>query len=251
MENFQRKKSLLVNLKNHRGCKLPLPDNSRLFSRIAATYDFLNHLLSLNIDKRWRRELVRCAGAKPKDRILDICTGTGDVAIRFAENNQAAEIVGIDLSEEMLRIAGRKTKKNGLGRRITLLRADALHLPFEDNRFDTVTIAFGLRNIEHHRKGICEMVRVLRHGGQLLILEFSPPRNDLFGVCYQLCLKTIIPAVGGIMSGSTRAYRYLSSSIADFPGPDEIITLMETGGLKKLQAQRLTRGIAYVYRGEK
>jgi demethylmenaquinone methyltransferase/2-methoxy-6-polyprenyl-1,4-benzoquinol methylase len=95
------------------------------------------------------------------------------------------------------------------------------------------------------------MVRVLKKGGQLLILEFSPPGNDLSGVCYRLCLKTIIPAVGGIMSGSSRAYRHLSSSIAGFPGPDEIIALMETEGLRKLQAQRLTRGIAYLYRGEK
>ena len=240
-----------MNLKNHRGCKLPLPDNSRLFSRIAATYDFVNHLLSLNIDKRWRRKLVRCAGAKRGEKILDVCTGTGDVAIRFAQNNQAAEIVGIDLSEEMLRIAARKMRRNLDGGKVRLLKGDALCLPFDDDYFDIVTIAFGLRNIEHHRKGICEMVRVLRHGGQLLILEFSPPGNDLFGICYRLCLNTIIPAVGGVMSGSSRAYRYLSSSIAGFPGPDEIITLMETGGLKKLQAQRLTRGIAYVYRGEK
>lgn len=240
-----------MNLKNHRGCKLPLPDNSRLFSRIAATYDFLNHLLSLNIDKRWRRELVRCAGAKPGDRILDICTGTGDVAIRFAQNNEAAEIVGIDLSEEMLRIAAHKIRSNGSGGKVRLLKGDALNLPFDDDHFDIVTIAFGLRNVGHHRKGICEMVRVLKKGGQLLILEFSPPRSDLFGIWYRLCLNTIIPAVGGVISGSTRAYRYLSSSIAGFPGPDEIITLMETGGLKKLQAQRLTRGIAYVYRGEK
>jgi len=237
--------------KSHKTPEMSSSDNKALFSAIATRYDLLNHLLSLNIDTRWRKKLVRCAGAKPKDRILDLCTGTGDVAIRFAQNNQVGEIVGIDLSEEMLRIARRKTRKNGLGKRITLLRADALHLPFEDNRFDTVTIAFGLRNIGHHRRGISEMVRVLKDGGQLLILEFSPPRSDLFGICYRLCLNTIIPAVGGVISGSSRAYRYLSSSIAGFPGPNEIITLMETGGLKKLRAQRLTRGIAYLYRGEK
>lgn len=240
-----------MNLKNHRGCKLPLPDNSRLFSRIAATYDFLNHLLSLNIDKRWRRELVRCASAKPKDRILDICTGTGDVAIRFAENNQVGEIVGIDLSEEMLRIAAHKMRSNGSSGKVRLLKGDALNLPFDDGHFDIVTIAFGLRNIEHHRKGICEMVRVLRHGGQLLILEFSPPGYDLFGTCYRLCLNTIIPAVGGVISGSSRAYRYLSSSIAGFPSPDQIIRLMKTEGLKKLYSKRLTGGIAYIHRGEK
>lgn len=240
-----------MNLKNHRGCKLPLPDNSRLFSRIAATYDFVNHLLSLNIDKRWRRKLVRCAGAKRGEKILDVCTGTGDVAIRFAQNNQAAEIVGIDLSEEMLRIAARKMRRNLDGGKVRLLKGNTLCLPFDDDYFDIVTIAFGLRNIEHHRKGICEMVRVLRHGGQLLILEFSPPGNDLFGICYRLCLNTIIPAVGGVMSGSTRAYRYLSSSIAGFPKPDQIIRLMKTEGLKKLYSKRLTGGIAYIHQGEK
>jgi len=233
------------------GPKVNSSDNNALFAAIATRYDLLNHLLSLNIDRRWRRRLVNCAGAKGGDKILDLCTGTGDVALRFARNNQVGEIVGVDLSEEMLRIARRKTRENRLGRRITLLRAHALQLPFEDNRFDTVTIAFGLRNIGHHQRGICEMVRVLKRGGQLLILEFSPPGNDLSGVCYRLCLKTIIPAVGGIMSDSSRAYRHLSSSIASFPGPDEIIALMETEGLKKLRAQRLTRGIAYLYRGEK
>ena len=240
-----------MNLKNHTGCEVPLPDNTRLFSKIAATYDFVNHLLSLNIDKRWRRKLVRCAGAKRGEKILDVCTGTGDVAIRFAQNNQAAEIVGIDLSEEMLRIAARKMRRNLDGGKVRLLKGNALCLPFDDDYFDIVTVAFGLRNIEHHRKGICEMVRVLRHGGQLLILEFSPPGNDLFGICYRLCLNTIIPAVGGVISGSTRAYRYLSSSIAGFPKPDQIIRLMKTEGLKKLYSKRLTGGIAYIHRGEK
>jgi demethylmenaquinone methyltransferase/2-methoxy-6-polyprenyl-1,4-benzoquinol methylase len=225
--------------------------NHQLFSIIAHRYDLLNHLLSLNIDRRWRKELVRCAGAKRGEKILDVCTGTGDVAICFTQNNEVAEIVGVDLSQEMLQVARRKTRSNGPGRRITLIEADALHLPFDDNRFDKVTIAFGLRNMEDHGRGISEMVRVLKKGGFLLILEFSPPRNDLFGVCYQLCLKTVIPAVGGIMSGSSRAYRHLSSSIASFPKPDEIMRLMEAGGLKKLQAQGLTSGIAYLYRGEK
>ena len=226
-------------------------DNNTLFASIATRYDLLNHLLSLNIDRRWRKKLVGLAGAKSGEKILDLCTGTGDVAIRFARNNRVGEIVGVDLSEEMLHIAARKLRSNGDGEKVKLLKGNALSLPFEDGYFDIVSIAFGLRNIQHHRKGICEMVRVLRQGGRLLILEFSPPRSDLFGVVYRLCLKTIIPAVGGIMSGSSRAYRHLSSSIASFPGPDEIIALMETEGLKNLRAQRLTRGIAYLYRGEK
>ena len=240
-----------MNLKNHTGCEAPLPDNTRLFSRIAATYDFLNHLLSLNIDKRWRRKLVKCAGAKRGEKILDVCTGTGDVAIRFAETNQAAEIVGIDLSEEMLRIARRKALSNGFSRRIRLLRGDAFNLPFDDDYFDIVTIAFGLRNIGHHARGISEMMRVLKEGGRLLILEFSPPRSDLFGAFYRLYFSSVFPVVGGIITGSARSYRQLTASIAGFPKPDQIIRLMKTEGLKKLQARRLTGGIAYVYRGEK
>ncbi len=117
-----------MNLKNHTGCEVPLPDNTGLFSMIAARYDFVNHLLSLNIDKRWRGKLVRCAGAKRGEKILDVCTGTGDVAIRFAQNNQAAEIVGIDLSEEMLRIAARKMRRNLDGGKVRLLKV--ITMPF-------------------------------------------------------------------------------------------------------------------------
>jgi demethylmenaquinone methyltransferase/2-methoxy-6-polyprenyl-1,4-benzoquinol methylase len=226
-------------------------DNNALFAAIARKYDLLNHLLSLNIDRRWRKELVRRAGAKPKDRILDLCTGTGDVAIRFARNNQVGEIVGVDLSEEMLRLAKRKTIANGFTRKIRFLRGDTINLPFDDDYFDVVTIAFGLRNIGRHRQGISEMVRVLKKGGRLLILEFSPPRRDLFGTCYRLCLKTVIPAVGGIASGSARAYRHLSSSIAGFPKPEEVKLLMEEAGLKNVTFKQLTGGIAFIHVGEK
>jgi len=190
-------------------------------------------------------------GRKPGENILDVCTGTGDIAIRFAQSDSVGEIIGIDLSEEMLHIARRKTVNNGLGRKIKLLRGDALDLPFDDDSFDIVSIGFGLRNLSDHRRGISEMVRVLKDGGRLVILEFSPPPSGFFSAVYRFYLNTIMQAVGGIISGSASAYRYLSTSIANFLEPEEIMKLMEVEGLKKLYSERLTGGIAYIYRGEK
>jgi len=226
-------------------------NNNRLFSSIATRYDLLNHLLSLNIDQSWRKELIKCAGVKPGESILDVCTGTGDIAIRFARMNSCKEIVGIDWSDEMLHLARRKIMKRGLDRRIKLLNANALCLPFDDSFFDVVSIGFGLRNLTDRKKGISEMARMLRKGGRMLILEFSPPADNLFGMFYNLCLNTMIPVVGGIVSGSASAYRYLSTSIVSFLKPEEITELMEQAGLKNVWFKSLTGGIAYIYKGEK
>ena len=182
---------------------------------------------------------------------MDVCTGTGDLAIRFAQSDKSGEIIGIDFSEVMLRIALEKIERKGLGERIKLLLVDALQLPFEDKSFDVVSIGFGLRNLTDRKAGIYEMARVLKDGGRLLILEFSPPRKNLFGMGYNAYLKTVIPVIGGIISGSMNAYRYFSSSIAGFLKPEEIMKLMESAGLKNIFSQPLTGGIAYIYRGEK
>lgn len=227
------------------------PEDKELFGRIARNYDFLNHLLSFNIDQAWRRKLVRSAGARPGERILDVCVGTGDIAIRFAQSNRAGQIVGIDLTDEMLRIARRKIRMERAGTPIKLLKGDGLNLPFPDCSFDVVSIGFGLRNLGHHRKAISEMVRVLKPGGRLLILEFSPPQNNLFGRVYGLYLNTVIRALGGIVSGSAEAYGHLSTSIANFPKPEEVVELMKAQGLGELRSERLNGGIAYIYRGEK
>jgi len=225
--------------------------NRRLFSQIATRYDFLNHLLSFNIDKSWRKKLVESAGTGSKESILDVCTGTADIAIRFAQKDSVGKIVGIDQSEEMLDIARRKIKTNGFGRKITLLKGNALDLPFEDGSFDIVSIGFGLRNIGYHKKAISEMARVLKNGGKLLILEFSPPPKNLFGSFYSLFLKTILTPIGGIISGSSDAYRFLSKSIVSFPKPEEIIKFMEGENLSKVSCEELTFGVACIYRGEK
>ena len=226
-------------------------NNNQVFSAIATRYDLLNHLLSLNVDQSWRKELVKCAGVKPGESILDVCTGTADIAIRFARMNSCEEIVGIDLSDKMLHLARWKIMKRGWDKRIKLLNADALSLPFDDNFFDVVCIGFGLRNLADRKKGISEMMRILKDGGRIVILEFSPPPDNFFGMFHKLCLNTMIPVVGGIVSGSTSAYRYLSTSIVSFLKPEEIARLMEQAGLKNVWFKSLTGGIAYIYRGEK
>jgi demethylmenaquinone methyltransferase/2-methoxy-6-polyprenyl-1,4-benzoquinol methylase len=223
----------------------------RLFSAIAGRYDFLNHLLSLNIDKRWRRKLVEIAGAGEDQSILDVCTGTGDLAIRFAKAKEKSRLWGVDQSQEMLHLARRKIGQKKLSDRIKLLEADALKLPFQDGYFDIVGVAFGLRNIGQHQRAIREMVRVLKKGGRLLILEFSPPGGNLFSRTYRFYLNNSIQAVGGIISGSSDAYRHLSCSIAEFPQPEEIVRLMEQEKLKNIRLISLTGGIVCIYRGEK
>ncbi len=192
-----------------------------------------------------------CAGLNPGEKILDVCTGTGDLSIRFAQSDKSGEIIGIDFSEEMLQIAREKIEKKGLAGRIRLLQGDALHLPFEDESFDLVSIGFGLRNLTDRKGGILEMARVLKKGGRILILEFAPPRNNLFGWGYNAYLKTIIPVMGGIVSGSMAAYRYFSSSIAGFLQPGEIVELMGSAGFRNILRKPLTGGIVYIYRGEK
>lgn len=226
-------------------------ENRKLFSQIATQYDFLNHLLSLNIDRSWRKKLVESAGVKSEDSVIDVCTGTADIALRFAQEDSVGNIIGIDQSDEMLDIARRKINSNGLGRKITLIKGNALDLPFEDSSFDIVSIGFGLRNIGYHREAISEMVRVLKNRGRFLVLEFSPPPKNLFGIFYGLFLKNILTPIGGIVSGSFEAYRYLSTSIAEFPKPDEILRFMKEEKLRNVSYDRLTFGIACIYRGEK
>lgn len=222
-----------------------------IFSAIAPRYDFLNHLLSFNVDKRWRRALVDHSGMKPGEKILDACTGTGDIAIEFALRYRPGKIVGVDISDKMLGIAQRKIEKLHLTGKITLQRCDCLALPFANESFDVVTIGFGLRNLTDYQKGLSEMARVLKTDGRLLILEFSRPRNVILSGIYRFYLNTLVVFAGGIVSGSKRAYEYLPSSIKGFLDHDGVLKLMQTGDLKDCRFKKLAGGIACIYYGRK
>lgn len=221
----------------------------RMFTSIARRYDFLNHALSLNVDRRWRRELVRAAGARAGECVLDVATGTADVAIEFARRTGAAWVAGLDPSPGMLDVArGKLAAGNAAAPRIQLIEGDALSLPFADGSFDVVTIAFGLRNLPDYARGVREMSRVLRPGGRLVVLEFLPP-SGVARVVFRSYVATVVPVIGRAVSGSREAYRYLASSIGGFLPAADVRSLLEDAGLERVTARRLTGGIACLYHG--
>lgn len=228
------------------------PDSVRkLFETIAPYYDSLNHLLSLGIDIHWRRMAVR--ELKPIDgKILDIATGTGDVAIEIINQNKSYnKVFGIDFSPSMLRNARKKIFKKGLSGSIFLILADALSLPFGDNTFDASIIAFGLRNIVDKEKSISEMVRVVKKGGKVIVLELSLPEKGILKKIYPLYFQKVLPLLGGGISGDKDAYEYLPESVYQFKGPTYYETLMKNFGLREIKIKRLTSGIAFIAIGIK
>jgi len=222
-----------------------------LFGRVDRKYDLLNHILSLNLDKRWRKSLANQVSSVHLSRVLDVCTGTCDLAVEFAKRYPKAEIIGIDISDQMLKIGMEKIKKSGLNGRILLQQSDLFYLPFKDQAFDTVSIAFGFRNLHDFRGGIKEMVRVLKRDGFLLILELTLPHIPFLKGMYLFYLRNIVPKIGGLISGSKSSYEYLSSSIIAFPKKDEVIELLKAGGLSEVQHIPLSGGIASIFRGKK
>ncbi|MDH5769479.1 MAG: bifunctional demethylmenaquinone methyltransferase/2-methoxy-6-polyprenyl-1,4-benzoquinol methylase UbiE [Nitrospirota bacterium] len=222
-----------------------------LFSGIHKKYDLLNHVLSLNLDKQWRKILVDQVKPFHMIKILDVCTGTGDLAIEFASRNQEALIVGIDIVEQMLSVGLEKIKKANLDGRIVLQKSDLFHLPFKDGVFDAVSIGFGLRNLHDMRSGVREMARVLKKGGLLLILELTRPQSPFLKKMHNFYLNNMVPKVGGMISGSEYSYAYLSSSIFRFLKKDEVIELLEAENLKDITYKSLSGGIASIFSGEK
>ncbi len=225
----------------------------RMFGHIAPSYDFLNHLLSLNIDRWWRRkttQLVPPIGSAP---ILDLCTGTGDLALAYDRAAQGrVPIVGADFCPEMLRLAEIKASRAKATERLRFLEADAQRLPFPDDEFQITTVAFGLRNVTDTDKGLAEMVRVTRPGGKVAILEFSQPRGWLFGRLYRFYFRNVLPLIGQVISRSQdNAYRYLPASVLEFPDGEALAERLRRHGLIDVRFHPFTFGIATLYVGTK
>jgi demethylmenaquinone methyltransferase/2-methoxy-6-polyprenyl-1,4-benzoquinol methylase len=224
-----------------------------MFGHIAPRYDFLNHLLSLNVDHWWRWKTTQLVPPVGHDPILDLCTGTGDLALAY---DRAAKgevpIVGADFCHEMLELAEQKAVRAGAAGRIRFLEADAQHLPFSDNTFQLATVAFGLRNVTDTDKGIAEMVRVVRPGGRVAILEFSQPRGAVFSRVYRFYFRNVLPVVGQMISRSKEnAYRYLPASVLEFPDGEALAERLRRHGLTDVSWRPLTFGIATLYVGKK
>ncbi len=219
----------------------------QMFDAIAPAYDFMNRAMTLGIDIWWRRLAVKRLKRITPAHILDVATGTGDFAIQLHDSLHPQHITGIDLSPGMLAKAQRKVKEKGLQEVISFEEGDCMALPMQDNTFDAVTVAFGVRNFEHLQQGYQEMARVLRPGGMLCVLELSTPTNKLIRWFYDLYTLHIIPAIGSIKSGDKSAYRYLPNSIAAVPQGDDMLQLMRNAGLKEATFRRLTLGVCTIY----
>lgn len=218
-----------------------------MFDNIAPAYDFMNRAMTFGVDRSWRRKVVRAIAADLPATILDVATGTGDMALQLASAIPTAHITGVDLSEGMLTVGRRKVAEASLEERILLTRGDCLQLPFADASFDSVTVAFGVRNFEHLDRGYAEMARVLRAGGKLYIIELSTPRSPLVSPFYRLYTRWLIPAVGRFVSKDTRAYTYLPDSIAAMPQGDKMLALMTDAGLITPRLHSLTFGVCSIY----
>ena len=222
-----------------------------MFDNIAPKYDLLNHTLSMSIDRVWRRRVVgEVRRAKP-GRILDVATGTGDLAIAMARRIRDVQVLGVDLSEQMLAVARRKIEARGLDGRIVLDRGDAERLAVADASVDVATVAFGVRNFGDLGAGLRELARTIKPGGKVVILEFSRPRNRLFRVLYEFYTYKILPRIGGMVSKDKRAYEYLPASVGEFPAPAEFMSMMERAGFRGCRARSQSFGIAQIYIGER
>lgn len=220
-----------------------------MFDSIAPAYDFMNRAMTFGIDRWWRRVAVKMVKRSKPHRILDVATGTGDFAIGLYNKIKPEAVVGIDLSQGMLDVARRKVEKRGLQDYITLQQGDCLELPFEDNEFDAVTVAFGVRNFEHLQQGYQQMHRVLNTGGVLCVVELSTPRNRVVRWFYDLYTLHIIPWFGALKSHDKNAYRYLPQSIAAVPQGDDMLAIMQEAGFKNCKVKRMTFGTCSIYFG--
>ncbi len=221
-----------------------------MFNNIASYYDFLNHFLSIGIDRRWRKYTIGLIKGMKHDNILDVATGTADLAIQAAKIHPK-KIIGIDISEEMLEVGQKKIRSKKLEKLISLQNADSENLPFPDESFDIAMAAFGVRNFEDLNKGISEMCRVLKSGGAIIVLEFSKPQIFPFKQIYLLYFQNILPFIGKIVSKNKTAYSYLPESVSLFPSGDEFLNVLKKNGFSETHFHQLTMGVVSVYVGKK
>lgn len=224
---------------------------SKMFNNISGKYDFLNHFLSAGIDRRWRKKAIASLKEIQPKIILDVATGTGDLALEAQKQLNPEKIIGIDIAVKMLDIGRGKIKKKGLTEIMTLEEGDSENLPFEDNSFDAVIVAFGVRNFANVEKGLQEMTRVLRPGGKCVILEFSKPKVFPIKQLYNFYFSSILPGIGRMTSKDKKAYAYLYESVQAFPEGKVFEELLQKIGLKNTTCEALTMGICSIYTGIK
>ncbi len=224
----------------------------KMFNEISPRYDLLNRLLSLGLDIRWRNQLAKYLFDGGAHNCIDLATGTGDVLLSFFDKKTCIRsAIGIDLAEKMLSIGREKIEKRGLSKNIILKHGDANKIPEKDNVFDNATMSFGIRNTVEPVIVLKEINRVLNPGGRALILEFSIPKNPLLKLGHLFYLRTVVPFVGGLVSGNAKAYKYLNSTIETFPCGNEFCQLMKDSGFVNVKANALMGGIATIYQGDK
>lgn len=224
---------------------------NQMFSGIAKRYDFLNHFLSLNIDKRWRKLVSRKLSdilQNENGLVLDVACGTGDLSVELQQSGKA-KVIGTDFCRPMLAVAAEKNPKNSLT--IPYLEGDGMNLSFADNTFDAVTIAFGLRNFSNWREGLIELQRITKKGGKLAVLEFSTPIIPGFKQLFNFYFANVLPRIGGAVSGSRGAYEYLPNSVRKFPDQKELVKMMNEVGFENVEYKNLTGGIAALHIGTK
>lgn len=224
---------------------------AEMFDSIAFRYDFLNRFLSVGIDKGWRKKAInQLKELKPK-KVLDVATGTGDVAIMTYRLLHPDKIIGIDISEGMLNLGRQKIEKLGLQNQIELHQGDSEKINFPNLSFDAVTVAFGVRNFGNLEMGLTEMYRVLQPGGKLVVLEFSKPKQPLFKIAYRLYMNFIAPGIGKLFSKNKTAYQYLNDSVQAFPEGETFLKIMDKAGFTQTNLKSLTLGICTIYCGNK
>lgn len=222
-----------------------------MFDDIAGKYDFLNRLLSVGIDVHWRKKAIRQLKAWQPKHVLDVATGTGDMVILINKILNPEKITGIDISNGMLEIGRQKIDKAGLKHKVDLLNGDGETINFQDNSFDAVTVAFGVRNFENLEKGLKDIKRVLKPGGKLVVLEFSKPKLPVIKFFYDFYLQKFTPGVGKLISKNCTAYQYLNDSVQKFPERESFTTILDNLGFLKTSYKTLSLGICTIYCGEK